>query len=63
MSFVLLAAESGVGAVKEAFTDGFGLMVTDLIDMVTGILPMGLTIFGVSVGVAYAIKFIKNIVK
>lgn len=46
-----------------AITTGTQTMVTQLVTMVTGVLPIGLTIVGLSIGVAYAIKFIKKIVK
>lgn len=37
-------------------------IVSDLLAMVGAVLPVGLTVLGVSIGIAYGIKFIKKIV-
>lgn len=38
-------------------------MVDQLISLIVSILPIGLTLLGVSIGVAYAMKWIKKITK
>lgn len=49
--------------VASAVSTGFTTMVGDLIDMVVAILPIALTLLGVTIGVAYAVKWIKKLVK
>lgn len=38
-------------------------ITSSLVTLVTQVLPIGLTIVGLSIGIAYAIKFIKKIIK
>lgn len=50
-------------AMVTAITGSFQDMIEQLVTLVTGLLPIGLTLVGLGIGVAYAIKWIKKIGK
>lgn len=66
---VSAAAETTTGAgidmgdVTSTITGSFSGMIQQLVQLVMAILPIGLTLLGVSIGVSYALKWIRKITK
>lgn len=47
----------------EIMTKAAQTIVTDLMSMIAGVLPVGITLFALSIGIAYGLNFIKKITK
>jgi len=45
----------------QALTTGFTTMGTNLLDIAVVIVPIGMTVYGLVIGIAYAKKFFKKI--
>ena len=70
---VCAMAMCSAGAVDSGSTPSFNLATTmsaavqscvnDIVDMIAAVLPIGVTVLAVSVGVAYGTRFIKKIIK
>jgi uncharacterized secreted protein with C-terminal beta-propeller domain len=62
-SFLMISASADTGTINvtQLMTSSFQTMVNDLIAIVAGILPIGLSVLGISIGVAFAVKWIKRI--
>lgn len=54
---------TGFPALQASFTTGMTDMVANTFGMVAVLVPIGLPLFGASVAIAYAIKFIRKIIK
>lgn len=71
-SAVLCCLMFGAFAVDETASGGFNLstvmttcvttIINDIMQMITAILPITVTLMGASIGIAYAVRFIKKIV-
>lgn len=59
---VALSASS-FGPISDAFKTGMTTMVTDTMGMIAALVPIVIPLLGASIAVAYAIKYIKKIVK
>ena len=57
-----MAALASTTTVTTAMTDAFQTVVTDIITTITGILPIALSVLGLTLVVAFGIKWFKRII-
>lgn len=62
VAVLVTSALADTSTLTTTMTSSFQTVVTDCLSMIGSILPIGLTLFGASIAVAYAIKFFKKVV-
>ena len=65
MTLVVASADPGtnMSSIQGTLTTSFQTVVNDLLGMVGAILPIGLTVLGVTMAIAFSIRWFRNITR